>query len=160
MQEKTNVEVVLTLPVLPSGLTDALGLPTLQVYIDEGVDVKAVNIMAMCYGASFGDYAQGSIDAIDSTMTQIKTCYSKIGTTLTDKEAYNKVGVTTSIGFEGSAHPIFAVSDSTKVLNHAIDKNINFTSFWSMNRDNMTQDNTGIYAKYQHTDVYKKIQFN
>ncbi len=157
VQQLTNVEIVLTLPVLPTGLTTNLGLSTLEVYIEEGVDIKAVNIMAMCYGSYYGDYAQGSIDAIESTKNQIISLYSKKGITITDKEAYNKVAVTTSIGFEGSAHPIFTVSDSTKVVNFSKEKNINFISFWSLNRDTMTQDNIGIYNKYEHTNIYKTI---
>ncbi|MFI3115896.1 MAG: chitinase [Clostridia bacterium] len=154
VQEKTDVEVVLTLPVLPTGLTENFGLPTLQVYIDEGVDIKAVNIMAMCYGSYFGDYADGSIDAIDSTMQQIKDCYANASITLSTEEAYNKVGVTTSIGFEGESHPIFTTDDSQTVVNYSISRNINFVSFWSLNRDSQTQDNKGIYSQYEHTKVY------
>lgn len=158
VQEKTGVEVVLTLPVLPTGLTEYLGLPTLQVYLDEGVDVKAVNIMAMCYGSYFGDYALGSVDAIDSTMQQIKDAYAKIGTTLTTTEAYNKVGVTTSIGYEGYGHPIFTTADSELVVNHAVNTGINFVSYWSLNRDTQTQSNDGIYSKYEHANVYLGFQ--
>ncbi|WP_249029323.1 glycosyl hydrolase family 18 protein [Tannockella kyphosi] len=158
VQEMTGVEVVLTLPVLPEGLTTSLGLPTLQVYLDNGVDIEAVNIMAMCYGASYGDYADGSIAAIDSTMQQIKDAYASIGQTLTDEEAYMKVGVTTSVGYEGSAHPIFTVEDSQTVVDYAELVGINFVSFWSINRDSQTQSNTGIYEAYEHTEVYLGFQ--
>lgn len=156
VQQKTGVEVVLTLPVLPTGLTENFGLPTLQAYIDHGVDITAVNIMAMCYGSYFGDYAQGSMQAIDSTMKQIKDAYAPIN--LTDKQAYNKVGVTTSIGFEGEAHPIFTTEDSMLVVEYAKLKEINFVSFWSINRDSQTQDNKGIYSKYEHTNVYLNFE--
>ncbi|MFI3176478.1 MAG: glycosyl hydrolase family 18 protein [Eubacteriales bacterium] len=158
VQDETGVEVVLTLPVLPTGLTESLGLPTLQAYLDAGVDVEAVNIMAMCYGTSFGDYADATVEAIDSTMEQIKDAYKEVGITLTDEEAYAKVAITTSIGYEGSAHPIFTVADSTEVVAYAAEKEINFVSFWSINRDSETQDNTGIYGQYEHTDVYLAFQ--
>ncbi|MFI3228240.1 MAG: glycosyl hydrolase family 18 protein, partial [Clostridia bacterium] len=158
VQDATGVEVVLTLPVLPTGLTDSLGLPTLQAYVDAGVDVEVVNIMTMCYGTSYGDYADATIEAIDSTMQQIKDSYAKVGITLTDAEAYNKVGITTSIGYEGSAHPIFTVDDSAQVVEYAAEKEINFVSFWSINRDSETQDNSGIYGQYEHTEVYLGFQ--
>ncbi|MFI3231314.1 MAG: glycosyl hydrolase family 18 protein, partial [bacterium] len=154
VQEKTGIEVVLTLPVLPTGLTESLGLPTVQAYLDAGVDVEVVNIMAMCYGSYYDDYAVGSFQAIDSTMSQLKDAYAKVGIFLTDEEAYNKVGITTSIGFEGSSHPIFTVDDSKLVVDYAAEKGINFVSFWSINRDSQTQSNAGIYGQYEHTNIY------
>lgn len=153
-QEKTGVEIILTLPVLPSGLTTDLGVPTLQAYLDCGVDIEAVNIMAMCYGSYFGDYAIGTTQAIDSTMMQIKECYELNNISLSDEDAYNKIGITTSVGFEGEAHPVFTKENSKTSVDYAYLRNINFVSFWSINRDSQTQDNKGIYDMYEHTDIY------
>lgn len=158
VQELTGVEVVLTLPVMPEGLIDA-GIQTFRTYIEEGVDICAVNIMAMCYGSSYYDkYDTGSIEALDNTMKQIKTEYSNIGTTLSDSQAYKKVGITTSIGDEGYGHPIFTTEYSSLVVNHCIDKKINFVSYWSLNRDSMTQYNAGIDSQYEHANIYNKIK--
>ena len=78
VQETTGVEIVLTLPVLPTGLTD-LGLGTLEAYVENGVDIKMVNIMAMCYGDATilpGEtYAGASVRAIDNTANQILSTY-------------------------------------------------------------------------------------
>ena len=48
VQDETNVEVVLTLAVLPTGLTYE-GLNVLTAYLEAGVDIKIVNLMTMCY---------------------------------------------------------------------------------------------------------------
>ena len=73
-----------------------------------GVDLTNVNIMTMCYGPSVIDYAQGSLDAVDNTMVQLKNHYRQYaGITLTDEEAYAKLGTTPSIGFENEQHPYF-----------------------------------------------------
>lgn len=156
LQDLTNVEIVLTLPVMPEGLIDS-GLQTLRAYINAGVDIKAVNIMGMCYGSSYyNEYDSGTIKAIDNTMLQIKSEYNNVGKSLSDSEAYNKLAITTSIGFEGSSHPIFDTSMTELVIDHCSNKKLNFVSYWSLNRDSMTQSNSGIYSKYEHALICLK----
>lgn len=156
LQDLTNVEIVLTLPVMPEGLIFS-GLETLRTYVNEGVNIKAVNIMGMCYGSSYYDrYDTGTIDAIDNTMLQIKDIYKDNNINLTEKEAYNKVAITTSIGDEGYGHPIFTTQMTKLVVDHAIEKEINFISYWSLNRDSMTQANNGIYSKFEHALICLK----
>lgn len=161
LQEETGVEVTLTLPVLPSGLTKTQ-TDVLEVYLTAGVDVKMVNIMAMCFGSNAleegENYGTGSVRAIDSTMRQIKEYYKKYcGVFLTDAEAYRKVGVTTSIGYEGASEPLFLPDWTELVTEHAIDKEIGMNSFWSINRDSKQQENKGITNAYEHTNVAKKF---
>lgn len=159
VQDATGVEIVLTLPVLPTGLTD-LGLGTLEAYIENGVEVKMVNIMAMCYGDATilpGEtYAGASVRAIDSTAQQILDTYQNNGKTISRTDAYAKVGVTVSIGEESSSFPIWT-TDYSKVVNEkAIQENIGMTSFWCLNRDCQQYGaNSGIYGMYEHTNVFK-----
>ena len=135
LQDTTGVEVVLTLPVMNTGLIST-GLNVLQAYLEAGVDLTAVNIMTMCYGSSVPDYAQGSLDAVDNTMRQLQNYYQQFaGITLTEEEAYGKLGTTPSIGFESEAHPYFTTSMFNKVVNHAREKGLAMVSYWSMNRD-------------------------
>ena len=159
VQAATGVEIVLTLPVLPTGLTD-LGRGTMEAYIENGVDVKMVNIMAMCYGSGVvypGEtYAQASVRAIDNTAQQIKAAYAGIGTNISDATAYGKVGVTVSIGEESASFPIWTTDYSEVVNQKAIDSNIGMTSFWCLNRDCQHYGtNNGIYGMYEHTNVFK-----
>lgn len=157
IQEETGVEVVLTVPVLPDGLT-SLEIGLMDAYLSEGVDIKMVNIMAMCYGSATllpgENYGTGSVRAIDSTAKQIQECYKTYGNEdISLEEAYRKVGVTTSIGFEGSAHPIFTTEWTQLVVNHAKEKGIGMVSFWSLNRDAKMQDNQGINEQFEHSKI-------
>lgn len=161
VQDETGVKVILTLPVLPTGLT-SLELDLMDAYLSQGVEIEMVNIMAMCYGSGTllpgENYGTASLRAIDSTARQIKECYKKYANIdLTEAEAYRKVGVTTSVGFEGDAHPIFTKDWTELVVNHSIEKGIGMTSFWSLNRDAQLDGNKGIYAPYEHTRLNMKF---
>ena len=159
VQDETGVEIVLTLPVLPTGLTD-LGLGTFEAYVENGVDIKMVNIMAMCYGDATilpGEtYAGASVRAIDNTARQILDTYKNNGITLGSEAAYGKVGVTVSIGEESASFPIWTTDYSEVVNEKAIKENIGMTSFWCLNRDcQQYGTNNGIYGMYEHTNVFK-----
>lgn len=158
LQDATGVEVSLTVPVLPSGLTSTQ-INLLDAYLSNGVDLKYVNIMAMCYGSGTlnpgENYGTASLRAMDSTKDQIKDCYKKYAnTTLTDAEAYAKLGVTVSVGYESGSDPIFKPDWSQLVVNHAKEKNIAMTSFWSLNRDAKLDGNQGITNQYEHSKVF------
>ncbi|MGL5978855.1 MAG: glycosyl hydrolase family 18 protein [Erysipelotrichaceae bacterium] len=157
LQDATGVDIVLTLAVLPSGLTN-VQLDVLEVYLAAGVDVKLVNIMTMCYGNATllpnENYGTASLRAVESTMKQVQDYFKTYANiTLTESQAYAKIGTTPSVGFEGSAHPIFTKEWTKLVVDHAIEKGLGMTSMWSINRDAMAQDNSGIYAPYEHTKI-------
>ena len=159
LQDATGVDIVLTLPVLPSGLT-SVQLDVLEAYLSQGVDVEVVNIMTMCYGNGTllpgENYGTASLRAVDSTMEQVKQYFQKYAnSTLTTQQAYAKIGTTPSIGFEGSAHPIFTTEWSQLVVDHAIEKGLAMTSFWSMNRDAMLESNQGVSTQYEFTNIFK-----
>ncbi|WP_240927481.1 glycosyl hydrolase family 18 protein [Paenibacillus thiaminolyticus] len=159
LQDATGVDIVLTLPVLPSGLT-SVQLDVLEAYLSAGVDVTVVNIMTMCYGNGTllpgENYGSASLRAVDSTKNQVKQYFKQFaGIALTDQEAYGIIGTTPSIGFEGAAHPVFTTEWSQWVVDHAIEKGLAMTSFWSMNRDAMLENNSGVTAQYQFTDIFK-----
>lgn len=159
LQSKTGVKVVLTLPVLPSGLT-GVQLNVLEAYLSEGVDIEVVNLMTMCYGSGTllpgENYGTGSLRAVDSTMKQLKDYYKKFANkTLTTEQAYGMLGTTPSIGYEGAGHPIFTKEWSKLIVDHAIEKNLAMTSFWSMNRDAQLTANQGVNSQYEFTNVFK-----
>ncbi|MGL4851000.1 MAG: immunoglobulin-like domain-containing protein, partial [Clostridium sp.] len=161
LQEKTGVDVVLTLPVLPDGLT-SVQLNVLEVYLAEGVDVECVNIMTMCYGNSTlkpgENYGTASLRAVDSTMVQVKDYYKKFANKdITTEEAYLKLGTTPSIGFEGSAHPTFTTDWTQLVVDHAIEKKIGMTSCWSINRDAKLDNNPGINKRFEFANIFKNF---
>ena len=139
LQDETGVEVSLTLPVLPSGLTQTQ-LDVLEAYLSNNVNLKYINIMAMCYGSGVlqpnENYGTASVRAMDSTKNQIKDYYKKYAnTTLSDSEAYAKLGVTVSIGYESGSDPIFIPEWSQLVTIHAKVNNIGMTSYGSSQAD-------------------------
>ncbi len=161
VQDETGVAIVLTLPVLPAGLT-SVQLDVLEAYLSEGVDVELVNIMTMCYGNGTllpgENYGTASLRAVDSTKVQLQTYFKKYaGIELTDDQAYKKVGTTISAGFEGSAHPIFTTEWAQLVVDHAIERGIGMTSFWSLNRDAMLESNQGVNTQYEFTNIFKSF---
>ncbi|MGL5151713.1 MAG: immunoglobulin-like domain-containing protein [Clostridium sp.] len=163
VQDKTGVEVVLTLPVMPEGLI-SIDMDTFDAYLSEGVDIKMINVMTMCYGTSSikpGEtYATASTRAIDNLKLQIQAQYKKYGITLTDEEAYLKCGTTVSIAFEGSAHPYWDASYSRVVVDHAKQKSIGMTSFWSLNKDALLAPEGQAKVKYEHTNIFKEFGNN
>ena len=115
--------------------------------------------MAMCYGSGVlqpnENYGTASVRAMDSTKNQIKDYYKKYAnTTLSDSEAYAKLGVTVSIGYESGSDPIFTPAWSQLVTNHAKANNIGMTSYWSLNRDALLDNNSGISSQYEHSKIF------
>lgn len=161
IQKDTDIEIVLTIPVLPSGLTYE-GLETLRAYVENGVDLKAVNIMTMCYGSGTllpnETYGTASLRAVESLQKQLKDMYAKNGKNITNEQAFRMIGTTVSIGFEGSAHPVFGTDWSKLVVDHATKNGLGMVSFWSMNRDTKTDGNSGIKNLYEHTNIFKTFK--
>lgn len=160
LQDATGVKIILTVPVMPFGLTID-GTNLVDAYLNEGVDIKLVNIMAMCYGPASllpeENYGTASLRAVESTVEQLKSIYRNHGITLTEQEAYAKLGTTISIGFESSSHPIFTTEWTQLVVNQGIAQRLGMVSFWSINRDAMLEDNAGVSTPYAFTNIFKQF---
>jgi len=157
-QDQTGVEVVLTIPIMPTGWQQKQ-LNILKAYIENGVDIVMVNSMCMCYGTGVNlgeDYGDASIRAIESSIAQMQSLYSGYGIDLSETEAYLKTGCTVSIGYESSLYPTFTTSMMRKVTNHAKEKNYAMLSFWSMGRDSLVDNNPGTSVQYAYTDIEKE----
>ncbi len=160
-QDLTNVDVILTFPVLPSGLTYT-GYANAKAYVDAGVDIKYFNLMTMCFGelSAPNGYAVGAVDAVDSTKDQLIEIYGDAGSHLSDSEAYALLGSTPSIGYESTNHPIFTLEDSQMVVDHAIEHKIGQLSYWAENRDAKVggyASNSGIDTPYEFGNLYREF---
>ncbi|NUR32327.1 MAG: sugar hydrolase [Catenulispora sp.] len=129
------LDVSLTLPVLPSGLTaDALNVITDAAR--NGLRVSVVNVMAMDYGdwaapSPAGRMGQYAADAAQSVRDQLGTVYP----TATDAQLWAMVGVTPMIGGNDTAGEVFQLSDARVLEQFAAQHHIGRLAMWSLTRD-------------------------
>jgi len=134
-KEGRPLEIWLTLPVLPTGLTPD-GVYVVQSAIKAGVKLGGVNIMTMDYGewaapnpnGKMGDYA---IQAATSLQGQLKSLYAGYS----DAKLWSMVGITPMIGRNDVTTEVFDQQEAKEVLAFAQQKGIGELSFWSLNRD-------------------------
>ncbi|MFD0023219.1 cellulose binding domain-containing protein [Streptomyces sp. NPDC058382] len=125
-----GLDVSFTLPVMPEGLTQP-GVDLVADAKKNGVDVGAVNIMAMDYGASYsGDMGEYAIQAATATQAQIKGVLG-----LSDADAWKAVAVTPMIGVNDVSTEIFKVEDATQLVEFAQEKGLGWLAMWSGTRD-------------------------
>jgi len=130
----SGLQISYTLPVLPTGLTSD-GVAVLTSAKTNGVNVDAVNIMAMDYGDGAAPNPSGKMaafaeQAASSTQSQVKSVWG-----LSDSAAWAKVAVTPMIGVNDTSDEIFTVSDASALASFAGSKGMAWTSTWSAGRD-------------------------
>jgi hypothetical protein len=143
-QQNPGLQVSYTLPVLPTGLTSQ-GVAVLQSAQTAGVDVAAVNVMAMDYGSSFpGDMATLAEQAATATAGQVRTVW----TSLSASQAMAKIAVTPMIGVnDAGTSETFSLSDASTLASWAKDNGLAWTSFWSATRDSQCSGGALTYAQ-------------
>lgn len=129
-QERPQLKVTYTLPVMPDGL-DADGLALLESAHTYDVQVAAVNLMTMNYGESYtGDMAGYAVTAATSAHGQLKKVFG-----LPDAAAWRGMALTSMIGVNDIAGETFTLADATRVRAFAEEKEIAWVSMWSAFRD-------------------------
>ncbi|XLE09284.1 chitinase [Streptomyces sp. Pv4-95] len=125
-----DLDVSFTLPVMPEGLTPD-GVKLVADAKKNGVEISAVNIMAMDYGPSYdGDMGTYATQAATATQAQIKEALG-----LSDADAWKTVAVTPMIGVNDVQNEVFKVDDATELVKFAQDKHLGRLSMWSSTRD-------------------------
>ncbi|MFI6099883.1 chitinase [Lentzea sp. NPDC051213] len=124
-----GLKISLTLPVLPSGLTQD-GVNVVQQAKNAGVNLDLVNIMAMDYYQGPGDQGAKAIAAARATQAQVKAVYG-----LSDAAAWKKIGVTPMIGVNDSQNEIFYQKDARALVSFASQVHLGMLSFWEQGRD-------------------------
>lgn len=160
VQDKTNIEITLTIPIMPSGW-EQKQINIINAYLDAGVDIKLINSMTMCYGTGVAeneDYGTASVRAITNSINQLKTIYSNHGTLLSDDQAYLKTGATFAIGFESNLYPTFTTSMASTIIEDAKKNNYGLISMWSIGRDAMLSPNPAIKEPFTFTKELRKYE--
>ena len=129
-----GLQVSLTLPVLPSGLTSD-GVAVLDGAVQAGVQIATVNVMAMDYGDGAAPNPSGmmgtfAIDAATATDAQVATALG-----ISDDAAWAKVAVTPMVGVNDTSDEIFTVANAQQLVAFAASKHLAWLSMWSGARD-------------------------
>jgi Cellulose binding domain/Glycosyl hydrolases family 18 len=146
--QNPGLQVSFTLPVLPSGLT-ADGDAVLTGAVQAGVQISAVNVMAMDYGDGAAPNPSGqmgtfAIDAATATDAQVASAMG-----ISDDAAWSKVAVTPMIGVNDTSDEIFTVANAQQLAAFAASKHLAWLSMWSAGRD--TECPGGAQASAQAT---------
>ena len=151
LQDETGIDIILTIPIMPDGWKEKQ-LKIINAYLDAGVNISLINSMTMCYGygvADTEDYGDASIRAMESANKQLIEIYKQRGITLSESDAYARMGATVAIGYDSNLYPTFTSSMARKVAEHAKAKSYGMLSYWSVGRDAQLQENSGVNSKYE-----------
>ncbi|MEU6099383.1 chitinase [Streptomyces flaveolus] len=134
-EERSDLEVSFTLPVMPSGL-DADSLALLTSANDHGVKVSTVNLMTMNYGESYGgDMGEYALTSAKAAHTQLRKVF---GTS--DADAWRGMALTSMLGVNDVAGETFTLADAAEVRSFAEEKGIAWVSMWATFRDQQCAD--------------------
>jgi chitinase len=134
-EERPDLEVSFTLPVMPSGL-DADSLALLESANKYDVQVSTVNLMTMNYGESYtGDMGGYAITSATAAHAQLKEIF---GTT--DADAWKGMALTSMIGVNDVDNETFTLADAAQVRTFAEEKGVAWVSMWSAFRDQQCED--------------------
>ncbi|MFJ6465314.1 chitinase [Streptomyces sp. NPDC091387] len=130
LQQERDVDITYTLPVMPDGL-EADGTAVLDDAVAQGVDVSAVNIMAMNYSSShdgdMGDYARQAAEAAHGQIADL------LG--LSEKKAWRALHITVMIGVNDVAGETFTLADAASLRSFARSVGVGALSQWAAFRD-------------------------
>ncbi|WP_203183546.1 chitinase [Streptomyces pratensis] len=130
LQENRDLDVTYTLPVMPDGLEDT-GTAVLQDAVDQGVEISAVNIMAMNYSTShsgdMGDYAEEAAEGAHGRLVEV------LG--LSQDAAWEALHITVMIGVNDVEGETFTLDDAASLRSFATSHGVGALSLWAAFRD-------------------------
>ncbi|MFC9235705.1 chitinase [Streptomyces decoyicus] len=130
-QQHKDLDVSVTLPVLPSGL-NRHAVAVLENAKKNGARISGVNIMAMDYGTYYdGDMGKYAIAAATATQKQVKAALG----IRSEAQAWKTVSVTPMIGVNDVKVEVFRPDDAAELKRFAEKKGLGRLSMWSVTRD-------------------------
>jgi chitinase len=136
LQSERKLDVWLTLPVSPDGLT-ADGVEAVRATLQDGVQLRGVNVMTMDYGNDSGtpNMLTLSTRALNATHKQLSDLYLRLGVQLTSSQVWSRIGATPMIGQNDIDAERFTVDNARGLASFAVEKGLGRVSMWSINRD-------------------------
>jgi len=130
LQEERDLDVTYTLPAMPTGLEDT-GLAVVGDAVERGVELSAVNIMAMNYSTShsgdMGDYAEQAAAAAHDQLMDV------LG--LSRAAAWKALHLTVMIGVNDVEGETFTLDDAVSLRAFATRQGVGALSLWAAFRD-------------------------
>jgi hypothetical protein len=129
------LRVSLTLPVLPTGLTED-DKRVIADTIGAGVSISLINGMAMDYGdaaapnpaTKMGSYA---IDVSNGLKRQLHSIFPS----LNPKALESLIGITPMIGINDTSDEVFTAANATQLASYARSKHLGMLGMWALGRD-------------------------
>jgi len=128
-----QVEVSLTLPVLPSGFPGP-EMAVVRSAVAAGVHVSIFNAMTMDYGGAVATPAQMGTYAIDAARA-VHQQLASVFPGFRSSQLWGMVGITPMIGQNDVTDEVFTLSDAVQVATFAAQQGIGRLSMWSVSRD-------------------------
>ncbi|WP_329067223.1 chitinase [Streptomyces sp. NBC_01429] len=130
LQRTRDLDITYTLPVMPDGL-EKTATAVLSDAVERGVELSAVNIMAMNYSTSddgdMGDYAEQAARAAHDQISGI------LG--LSSAETWKSLHITAMIGVNDVAAETFTLADAAQLRRFARSEGVGALSMWASFRD-------------------------
>jgi hypothetical protein len=137
-QRGDTLRVSYTLPAGPESLTEEAEALLRDAH-SAGVDVDAVNVLAMDYGTASPDMAARAIAVAGSTKAFIQGLWPRTS----DADAWRRVAITPMIGVNDTVSETFRPEDAARLVDFAQAHDLGWLSFWSVNRDRPCPRGTG-----------------
>ena len=133
--ESDGLDVWLTLPVGPSGLTFE-GAEAVRAYIAADVQLAGINAMTMNYNTGTDtDLTDTIIDSLNSTQAQLRALYQEVDVNIGEATAWSRISATPMIGQNDVREDVFTVEDAQVLAKFSAEKGMSRLSMWSLNRD-------------------------
>jgi chitinase len=131
------LQIWLTLPVDPSGLTSA-GSAALATMLNAKVTIAGVNGLIMDYGSSLPkgmSLTTASESALTHLADQVRSAFAAAGHKVSAARSWQLIGATPMIGQNDSSDERFDLRDAAALVRFAEQKHLRRMSMWSLNRD-------------------------
>ncbi|MEM1335329.1 MAG: glycosyl hydrolase family 18 protein, partial [Actinomycetota bacterium] len=136
IQEDRDLEVWLTVPVAPSGMTGE-GTDLVDTMLDAGVELEGVNVMTMNFGESRQESTmiEATLASVEATREQVARAFLRADATHDDPTFWAAVGATPMIGHNDVAGDEITTDDASILVHELASLRLGRLSFWSLNRD-------------------------
>ena len=147
--EGQKLEVTLTIAAEYNGLAID-GVHCLNDFVSAGVNITKLNGMTMMMNQKY-DEKYGLDGAVKNSITcmknQVQKAYANNGLTLTDAQAYQKIGTTFDLSSDAKVYEYFTIDKLKSILKFARENKIGQLAYWSVGSEDPDIDGMPMATK-------------